>query len=256
MMVGHRDSEPTAASEVTTAPEPTGVSKSTGARHAPRRPIALPGMAVAILSLAASLAACSGGLHSDAPATQVYVLRASVHPQAELTRPIASLHVNRPMAAPGLDSDHILLVQSDHRMSYFVASRWPADLPGVVESLAVDTLRTTGVWTTVQDSGSAFSSDYLLQIVIRRFEADYSVSPSAPQVHVVLDCTVGRHTGREVIAGFVAEGSSTAAANRLGDVVSAFEDASNKALAGIAAHTTQAVENLQKVETPVPSITR
>ena len=101
----------------------------------------------AILILAASLAACSGGLHSDAPATQIYVLRASVHPQAGFTRPTVSLHVSRPMAGPGLDSDHILLVQSDHRMSYFVASRWPADLPGVVESLAVDTLRTTGAWT-------------------------------------------------------------------------------------------------------------
>ena len=210
----------------------------------------------AILGLATLMAACSGGLHSDAPATQIYVLRASVHPQAQLTRPTASLHVSRPMAGPGLDSDHILLVQSDHRMSYFVASRWPADLPGVVESLAVDTLRTTGAWATVQDSGSAFSSEYLLQIVIRRFEADYSVSSSAPEIHVVFDCTVGRRTGREVIASFVAEGSSTAAANRLGDVVSAFEDASNKALADIAEHTAQAVQTSQKVETPVPSITR
>jgi ABC-type uncharacterized transport system auxiliary subunit len=122
--------------------------------------------------------------------------------------------------------------------------------------LAVDTLRSTGAWTSVQDSGGAFSSDYLLQIVIRRFEADYSVSSSAPEVHVVLDCTVGRRTGREVIASFVAEGSSTAAANRLGDVVSAFADASNKAFDDIAAHTSQAVQTSQKVETPVPSITR
>jgi ABC-type uncharacterized transport system auxiliary subunit len=208
------------------------------------------------LTVAALLGACSGGLHSDSPATQVYVLRAGVHPQATLIPATASLHVSRPMAAPGLDSDHILLVQSDHRMSYYLASRWPADLPGVVESLAVDTLRTTGAWTTVQDSGSAFSSDYLLQIVIRRFEADYSTSSGPPEVHVVLDCTVGRRAGREFIGSFVAEGSSTASANRLGDVISAFEDAVNKAMGDIAAHTTQAVQTNQKVESPVPSITR
>jgi len=211
---------------------------------------------VATCFLTGALAACSGGLHSDSPATQVYVLRAAAHPQATLIQSAASLHVSRPMAAPGLDTDHILLVQSDHRMSFYVASRWPADLPGVVESLAVDTLRTTGEWSTVQDSGSAFSSDYLLQMVIRRFEADYTVSASAPEVHVVLDCTVGKRAGREVIASFVAEGSATAAANRLGDVVTAFEDAANKALADIAAHTAQAVQTAQKVETPVPSITR
>jgi ABC-type uncharacterized transport system auxiliary subunit len=213
-------------------------------------------LSVAAVCLTCSLAACSGGLHSDSPATQVYVLRAAVHPQAELTRPTASLHVSRPMAGPGLDSDHILLVQSDHRMNYYLASRWPSDLPAVVESLAVDTLRTTGVWTSVQDSGSAFSSDYLLQIVIRRFEADYSAGAAAPAIHVVFDCTVGRRSGREVIGSFVAEGSSTAAANRLGDVVSAFEESANQALADIAARTAQAVGSSQNVETPVPSMTR
>jgi len=135
-------------------------------------------------------------------------------------------------------------------MSYYVASRWPAELPAVVESLAVDTMRSTGAWTTVQDSGSAFSSDYLLQIVIRRFEADYSAGGSAPEVHVVLDCTVGRRAGREIVGSFMAQGSSTAAANRLGDVVGAFEVAANQALADIARQTSQ------KVESPVPSITR
>lgn len=211
---------------------------------------------VVAAGLLASLAACSGGLHSDSPAAQVYVLRAAVHPQAELTRPTASLRVGRPIAGPGLDSDHILLVQSDHRMSYYVASRWPADLPAVVEALTVDSLRTSGAWATVQDSGSAFSSDYLLQIVIRRFEADYAVNPATPEVHVVFDCTVGRRAGREIVASFVAEGSATAAANRLGDVVAAFEEAANKALGDLAAHTAQAVRTAQKVEMPVPSITR
>jgi cholesterol transport system auxiliary component len=213
----------------------------------------LPAVAVII---AFTLPGCSGGLHSDTPATQVYVLRAATHPRSDLTHGNASLHVGRPIAVPGLGSDHILLVQSDHRMSYYVASRWPGDLPSVVEALAVDALRSSGAWSTVQDSASAFSSDYLLQVVIRRFEADYSVSATAPEVHVVLDCTVGKRAGREVIDSFVAEGSSTAAANRLGDVISAFEDASNKALDEIAVRTAEAVKTAQKVETPVPSMTR
>jgi ABC-type uncharacterized transport system auxiliary subunit len=210
--------------------------------------------------LAASVAAvalvgCSGGLHSDTPATQVYVLRSAVHPQTPVRAPSVSLHINRPMAVPGLESDHIVLVQPDHKMSYYIASRWPGDLPSVVESLTVDAVRATGDWTSVQDSGSVFSSDYMLQIVIRRFEADYSVG-TVPEVHVVLDCTVGRRAGREIVGSFIAEGSSTAAANRLGDVVGAFEDAVNRAVADIAARAAQAVQTSQKVEAPVPSITR
>src|SRR4051812_29262163 len=74
------------------------------------------------IAAAVALAGCSGGLHSDAPATQVYVMRAAPHPQAPTRPATASLHVNRPMSAPGLDSDHIVLVQPDHKMSYFIAS--------------------------------------------------------------------------------------------------------------------------------------
>jgi cholesterol transport system auxiliary component len=209
---------------------------------------------IAGLAAAAMAAGCSGGLHSNAPATQVYVLRAAPPPPAAVKPATASLHVNRPMTAPGLGSDHIVLVQPDHKMSYYIASRWPGDLSSVVEALTVDTLRTTGDWTTVQDSGSAFSSDYMLQIVIRRFDADYSAG-SVPEIHVVFDCIVGRRSGREVIGSFTAEGSATASANRLGAVVGAFEEAANHALAQIAVHVTQATQT-QKVEAPVPSITR
>jgi len=213
-------------------------------------------------AMAVTSAGCSSGLHSSTPATQVYVLRAAPHPRSEPARASASVYVGRPIAGPGLESDHILLVQSDHRMSYFVASRWPAALPAVVEVLAVDALRASDAWSTVQDSASAFSSDYLLQIVIRRFEADYSAtsgnggSSAAPEIHVVLDCTLGRRAGRQVIDSFIAEGSATASANRLGDVVSAFEAASNKALDELAVRTAEAVKTAQKVETPVPSMTR
>jgi ABC-type uncharacterized transport system auxiliary subunit len=191
-------------------------------------------------------AGCSGALRSSAPPTQVYVLRAAARPESRLKETSVSLHINRPIAAPGLDSDHIVLVQSDHRMSHYIGSRWPAALPSVVEELAVDTLRSTGAWSSVQDSGSAFPADYLLQIVIRRFEADYSANPSAPEVHVLLDCTLGRRAGRDIQTSFIASGSATASENRMAAVVTAFESAAAQAMSEIA----------QKVESPVPSITR
>jgi ABC-type uncharacterized transport system auxiliary subunit len=225
------------------------------------------------------LAGCSI-FHTARPATQVYVLRtaAAEHPQSDPPSTGPSLHVGRPMASPGLDTDQIMLVEPGHRMSHYMASRWAANLPAVVEELTVDTLRASGAWSTVQDSNSGFPTDYLLQIVIRRFEADYTAGsgvpghgsspgsttsvPSvdghlgAPEIHVALDCTLGRRSGREVIASFISEGSATAAANRLADVVAAFEGASNKALDEIAVHTAQAVKTAQKVEAPVPSMTR
>jgi hypothetical protein len=97
----------------------------------------------------------------------------------------------------------------------------------------------------VQTSDSAFPSEYLLQIRIRRFDADYASGSAgrgaaAPQVHVAFDCTLGRRSGREVIATFAAEASANAAANKVGDVVAAFEVAVNTALSAVAARAAEA----------------
>jgi cholesterol transport system auxiliary component len=213
---------------------------------------------LAAVLLLITMAGCSV-FRSTAPAEQVYYLRAHTPastPGAQ-PAPAAALRVARPVAGPGLDTPRIVLVESDRRMSYYTASRWAAPLPELLEALAVETLNASGSWGSVQSSENAFPSDYVLQIRIRRFEADYTGGSSAPVAHVVLDCIVGRREGREIIATFVAEGSAPAAANRLHEVVAAFEDATSTAMASLTTRTSAAVNDAaQKVERPDPSISR
>jgi cholesterol transport system auxiliary component len=217
----------------------------------------------ALVPLLLALAGCTGLLHSNAAPEQVYYLRARAA-ASESARPanLAAVRVGRPVPGPGLDSSHILLLESDRRMSYYTASRWPAVLPEVIEDLTAETLRASGSWADVQTSESAFPSEYLLQIRIRRFDADYPSSSAGrsatpPEVHVAFDCTLGRRSGREVIATFAAEGSANAAANKLSDIVAAFEDAVNAALAAVATRAADAAYGAgQKVDSPVTSIKR
>jgi cholesterol transport system auxiliary component len=178
---------------------------------------------------AAALTGCSGLFHSDARPEQVYYLRATPGPQG--IAPIAtSLRLNRPSAGPGLESTQIKLVESDRRMSFYQEARWPAVPANLVEMLAIEKLRGSGVWQSVADSTSPFPSDYVLLVNVRRFEADYTSGAVAPEVHVVLDCIIGKREGREVIKSFLAEGSVPAAANKLSAVVAAFETATNAAI--------------------------
>jgi cholesterol transport system auxiliary component len=209
---------------------------------------ALPALFLCALLAPVALSGCGGLFHSNARPDQVYYLRATVPDRGSATAdPLAtSLHVARPTAAPGLDSPQIVLLQSDRRMSFYLASRWPASAPTLVESLAVEKLRGAGLWQSVGDSTSSFPSDYVLQVMIRRFEADYTGGGSAPEVHVVFDCTVGKREGRQVVASFLAEGSSQATANRLGAVVAAFETATNTALDSMATQTAAAVRRATK----------
>ena len=199
------------------------------------------------------LAGCSGLFQSKAKPEQVYYLRApavatsapAAQPDSATAAPAAampaSLRVTRPLASPGLDTSRIMLVQTDHRMNFYSGSRWPAPVTQLVEALAVETLRATGAWASVEGSASPFPSDYLLQIQVRRFEADYTEGAGAPVVHVVLDFVVGRRQGREVLATFTASGSAAAVANRQAEVVAAFEQATGTALQALSRQAEQAV---------------
>lgn len=181
---------------------------------------------------------CSSLLHSDAPPVQRYTLRAAAVSEKDAADPhravAASLRVAHPLAGPGLGTSQIVLLQPDHRMNAYAASAWSADAPALIGSLAAQTLRASGEWSSVEDAESPFPSDYLLQISIRRFDADYSGgSDTPPTVHVILDCTLGAEDGRTILAGYTAAGSAVAGANKLSEVVAAFQQATDQALAAM-----------------------
>lgn len=201
---------------------------------------------LAPILLGLGIAGCASYLRSDAPPVQVYTLRAGAessdasagaHPGRA-----PSLRVAHPLAGPGLGTSQIVLLQPDHRMNVYAGSAWAADTPSLVESLATKTLRASGDWSSIENADSPFPSDYLLQISVRRFDADYSAGAGAPPtVHVTLDCTLGSESGRRIVASFVASGSAPAAANRLSEVVAAFQRAADQALTSMSRQAIAAV---------------
>lgn len=195
------------------------------------------------VAAACVMAACTSGFRSAAAPAQIYVLRPapSAATQAGNASPIAaSLRIVRPEPGPGLDSDRIVLVRSDRRMNFYAASRWPSDLPEMVEALIVGAFREGGAWAAVHDSRSPFQADYFLETSIRNFEAD-DTGGASPEVRVRIDCAIGRTLDRAVVATFTVEGTATAAANRMSDVVAAFERAAGAALAQLTERAAAAV---------------
>jgi cholesterol transport system auxiliary component len=198
-----------------------------------------------------ALSACASILRSNSPASQVYLLRATHAPleKSVATPAASSLQVALPQAAPGLYSDRIVIVEPAHRMSYYAGSQWAAPVPVLLQTLIVERLRTTGAWVAVNDSESAFASEYYLQIAIRRFEAEYTADAS-PTVRVNLDCAIGRRASRELLATFSVEGAAQATANRVSAVVAAFEQATNASLDELVERSALAIKSLQVPSTP------
>ena len=198
--------------------------------------------------LSALLAAACANFHSDQPAVQVYALEpgfaAAAAPNAAATAPEAAtaapqaaaptLQVLRPLAAPGLDTAEIALTRDGQRLDYYAASRWPAPLPELVQSLAVEALRASGKFRSVQPDSGAFAADLVLQIEIRRCQAVYPAG-GPPTVQVQLLATLGRRSERAILATATADSTVPAAENRMQPVVAAFQSAVGAALRDLAA---------------------
>jgi len=185
------------------------------------------------------LAGCSGGLKSNLPIAQVYVLRPSWSaPAASLPASAApdagSVQVTLPLAAAGLSSDSIVVLRPGERLDYYGAARWAGAAPAMLQTLAIDALRASKRFSLVESDAGPFAADYVLSLELRHFEAEYT-GAGPPTVHVALVCTLGRRTDRDVIASFDADSRVTADADRMQSVVAAFERATGEALSQLAA---------------------
>lgn len=189
--------------------------------------------AMAVLAATLLVGGCGGVFESSLPSSQAFVLR--LPPRADAAPPgeplPGSLRVQRPESAPGLDSDHIALLRSGSRLDFYAASRWAGPVPDLLESVIVDALREAGAFEAVYDDATPYAPRYNLRVSVRRFEADYTGDGGPPTVHVVLDCTLGRHRDRELLGSFRAQGTARAAEDRLTAVVRAFETATAAAVA-------------------------
>jgi ABC-type uncharacterized transport system auxiliary subunit len=206
-----------------------------------------------ILSASLALCACSGVFESDLAAPQAYVLRLPPAPLPEANASVGKVVVQRPEASPGLESERIALLRSDHRFDFYAASRWAAPAPDVIGSVMIDTLRATGTFSAVLDDSAPFAARYSLRCTMRRFEADYTKARGAPTVFVVLDCTLGRRRDRELLASFTAQGSAIAAEDRLNAVVAAFESATAAAMAELGRATSDAIASEKPAGDRLPS---
>lgn len=198
-----------------------------------RRPSCALPHALALLALLLGAAGCSG-LQSKEPATQVYTLTPAMPEAAANPAPAAvTLKVLRPLCAPGLESDNIALTRSGQRFDFYAHSRWAAPLPELVQASAVDALRAAGRFRAVHSDAVPLDADFLLQLEIRRFQAEYR-GEGAPLVRVQLVATLGRSSDRSLVSSVVTMSDVPAGANRVQSVSAAFESALGQALAQLA----------------------
>jgi len=216
-----------------------------------------------------ALSGCGSLLVTTIPAPQAYVLRLPARIAPATPAPTGgSVRVQRPEAGPGLESDRIALLRSDQRFDFYAAARWAAPAPDIVESVLVEQLRDSGMFSAVFDDSSPHPPHYNLRCGLSRFESDYTSEGrggggGVPTVQVALDCTFGRNRDRALLGNFTARGSAKASDDKLGAVVAAFESATAAAVGELEKHAAEALAAdsantaaREKVLMPVASMRR
>lgn len=207
---------------------------------------------LAVVALAAVVSGCTSGLFkSEQAASVVYQLRPAA---GDALQPAvdADLAVLRPFTRPGLESDRIVVALPDRRLDAYTGSRWSAPLPDMVQSLLLDEFRARNGWKNVLLDRGEFRGRYVLQTEIRDFQAEYVAVGQAPVVRVTLRGELGRAPTRTPVATLVGTGEVRAAADRMSEVIAAFEQAYAQAAAQVAAGAHAAALGAEKMTIPTP----
>lgn len=193
-----------------------------------------------LIAAAALLAGCASGFERNVPEPRMYRLSAPAVATGE-TLP-ADLLVLRPVVAPGLRTERIMSAWPGNRLDYFAGVRWSGELGTVIQGSLMEALRASGRLRTVEGDPARFRASHVLGLEVRRFEADYvDATGAAPVARVLLAATVGRYGDRRALQSWTIAAEAPAAANTLGAVTAALDEAFGQAASEIIARGAQAI---------------
>ena len=173
-----------------------------------------------VLTLFFGVTACSGLLDSDEPAERVYWLESLVVQQVvanDGSLPSLAVSVR---AAPGLDTDRLLILGPGAQLNHYAAASWPDNIPEVLESLLRTTLESTGRYSRVSGASDSRSTDQELELEIREFYTLANESENAHMVRMALRGYVSCAASDHVI---VLEAAADIDDNRLSRIVAAYQ---------------------------------
>ena len=177
---------------------------------------------ICIFGSSFGIAACSGLLNSDQPAERVYWLEPLVvqgADSADGALPSIAISVN---AAPGLDTDRLLILGPEARLNHYAAARWPDNIPEVFESLLAITLESTGLYSRVVKGSANRSAQQQLELGVREL---YALADSGANAHTVRMVLSGYLTCPDSDRAISLQAAVSIDDNRLAWIVAAYQQA-------------------------------
>jgi cholesterol transport system auxiliary component len=145
--------------------------------------------------------------------------------------------IDVPLAPAGLDSSRIALSRSAVSIDYFADSEWTERVPLLVQTALLESFENSGAIAAIDRESMGLRADFILKTEIRHFEALYDSPNGAPEVWVAIIARLVNPSGRDIVAHASFERRERAAANDMGRIVVAFDEALGAVMADIVAWT-------------------
>jgi cholesterol transport system auxiliary component len=197
-------------------------------RNADRRCFAL--TLRAAVALLPSLAAAGCGLLSQAPDRPLYRVEARLTAAANLPHVPVQLMIASPAASGGIDTHRIALARTPQSLDYYADAEWIDRVPFLVQAALVQGFEKSRAFDAVGGADLGVRADFVLDTTVDDFEAVYDSQTSPPRVLVRLSVALLAMPDRKIVAQTTISGEETAAANKIPDIVNAFDGALGKAI--------------------------
>jgi len=170
--------------------------------------------------------------------TPLYDLKPKVDLPAGLPKVSWQLVVAQPNADADLDTARIALRRNTNITEYFASAAWIDNVPNLLQSKVLEAFEQSGCVAVGRDIASLIP-DYVLQIELRDFQAEYGGSVAG--AHIRLTANLVRMSDRKIVDTINAEGRAQANGTDMSQVITAFEQALGPVLTQVVVGTLKAV---------------
>lgn len=146
------------------------------------------------------------------------------------------LIVETPTAAAHLNSGRIALQMTPTSSDYYAGSAWIDRAPLMVQTRAIESFENTKRIVGVGRDPIAVKPNYILQTDLREFQAEY-FHGGAPVAHVRIIARMVRMPDRQIVGAAAFERCWRAKADKIPEVVKAFDEALGSVLKRLVAWT-------------------
>jgi len=191
-----------------------------------------------LLALGTLTSACAGVLPGAGPPPRLFRLTPKNTFPDGLETVGWQLVIEPPLAPAGLATTRIALHRATVELEYYARANWADLAPAMIQTLIVESFENSGKIVAVGRDSLGLRADFVLKMELREFQSEYSAS-APPNAHVRLNAKLVKMPQRTIIGSESFEAKVAASADRIEDIVGAFDEALGKSLKGLVVWTLQ-----------------